>query len=79
MIGVCDHPLAINSGNHNDRAFGKPLIKLVPTRYGEDLPHSGDAVSIQINACSGRQKVNAREIKSPLDYILSQDAVDEDK
>jgi hypothetical protein len=47
--------------------FGKPLIKLVPIRYGECLPECGDAVSIQINACSGRQKANAREIKIPLD------------
>gem|GEM_PF-676156 len=48
--------------------FGKPLIKLVPVRYGESLPECGDLVSIQINACSGRQKINAREIKSLLDY-----------
>ncbi len=59
--------------------FSKPLIKLVPTKYGECLPECGDAVSIQINACSGIQKVNAREIKSPLDYILGPEVVDEDE
>ena len=36
--------------------FGKLLIKLVPTRYGEDLPHPGDAVSIQINACKNKRE-----------------------
>ncbi|HIE32379.1 MAG TPA: hypothetical protein EYP67_08425 [Methanosarcinales archaeon] len=30
--------------------FGKPLIKLVPIRYGEDLPQCGDMVSIQMSA-----------------------------
>ena len=79
MISICNRHPAINSGNHNDIAFGKPLIKSVSIRYGEDLPQCCDAVSIQINACSGRQKVNVREIKSPLDCILSQEVVDEDK
>ena len=36
--------------------FGKPLIKLVPTIYGEDLSHSGDVVSIQINACKNKRE-----------------------
>jgi len=28
--------------------FGKPLIKLIPTRYGEYLPQCGETLSIQI-------------------------------
>jgi hypothetical protein len=31
--------------------FGKPLIKLVPTRYGEHLPQCGDVVSVQMDMC----------------------------
>ena len=29
--------------------FGKPLIKLVPTGYGEHLPQSGEVVSVQMD------------------------------
>jgi hypothetical protein len=29
--------------------FGKPLIKLVPTGYGEHLPQCGDVVSVQMD------------------------------
>ena len=28
--------------------FGKPLIKLIPTRYGEYLPQCGETLNIQI-------------------------------
>ena len=31
-----------------------------------------------LDACSSRQKVNARGAKSPLDYISSSEVVDED-
>ena len=31
--------------------FGKPLIKLVPTGYGEHLPQCGDVVSVQMDMC----------------------------
>ncbi|PXF61657.1 MAG: hypothetical protein C4B59_03670 [Candidatus Methanogaster sp.] len=31
--------------------FSKPLIKLVPTRYGKHLPQCGDVVSVQIDMC----------------------------
>ena len=31
--------------------FGKPLIKLVPTGYGEHLPQCGDVVNVQMDMC----------------------------
>ena len=39
--------------------FGKPLIKLVPTGYGEHLPQCGDVVSVQVDV---HKKVNMGQI-----------------